>query len=171
MFTTLTIATVLGLTALAKPFPFFGENFVHRYSRGNLHEFTPTDQPDLEKWTTMLTVNRYPTAKTGEELARIANNVLGAYQDNGGKVLRTASTRRTAKKPAEHLIVIAFVRSEFSEVAFTRFWLSQNRGVSLAYSRRFTGEDSARKLDEWVKANGAKLEKSLMAVKTVPSGK
>jgi hypothetical protein len=57
-------------------------------------------------WRDMLTVNVFEGVRTGEELAEVANKVLGNYQARG-KVLRTDSKPGTADRRAEHLIVAA----------------------------------------------------------------
>lgn len=151
-----------------KTYTFFGSKFVHRHSDGGLHEFTPKDQPNLDNWTEMLTLNRYATIKAGEDLAKVANNVLGAYQDHGGKVLKTSSIPRTEKRTAEHLIVVSFDRNKFSEVAFSRFLIDGGIGCSLVFSHRSYGGKSRAEVAAWIAKNGAKIEKELMAVKVMP---
>jgi hypothetical protein len=45
-------------TADAKPTFVFGSvGYFHRWSDNDQHEFTPTSQNDLQKWTDMITIN------------------------------------------------------------------------------------------------------------------
>jgi hypothetical protein len=58
-------------TTADKPaFMFGGVGYFHRWSQNDQHEFTPTGQDDLEKWSDMITINVYPTAHDGDALAR-----------------------------------------------------------------------------------------------------
>lgn len=153
----------------AKPaFSFDKVEFFHRYTKGNLHEFTPKGQSDLAKWTDMFTINDYPNVKDGEALARSANAVLETYKANKAVVVRTNSVPRTATKPAEHLIVVLFPRPEFIEAAFTRFLLDKGAGASLVYSHRIYGSKAGDAMSAWLKDNGERVEKALMAVPGVP---
>jgi hypothetical protein len=145
-------------------FNFNGQPYFHRYSKGNLHEFTPKGQSDLLKFADMVTINRYPSAKDGESLAATANNVLEVYKSNGAKVLKTSSVPRTEKKPAEHLIVVVFGRPNFLEASFARFSNVNGAGASMVYSHRIYGAKVGDAMMKWLGANGEKVEKSLMAM-------
>lgn len=144
------------------PIKFNGVSYVHRYSKGVTHEFTPKSQPDLNKWTDMLTLNVYDNVKDGEGLATAANNVLEAYKGAKAMVVRTNSIPRTATKPAEHLIVVLFPQPKFIEAAFARFAMNKNRGVSVVYSHRIYGTKAGDAMSTWIKANGQKIENLLM---------
>jgi hypothetical protein len=64
-------------TTTDKPaFVFWGVGYFHRWSQNDQHEFTPTAQDDLEKWSDMVTINVYPSAHDGDALAVKANAVL-----------------------------------------------------------------------------------------------
>ncbi len=139
---------------------FDGIEFLHRNSEGNLHEFTPADQEDLEAWTDMLSVIVYPDVEDGDDLAEIANRVLGLYKGNGD-ILRTNSIRRTDEKPAEHFIAAVLAGNEFIESALARFVLVDGTGIGLVRSRRAYG-DSAEEVGVWIKENGPKTEETLM---------
>lgn len=144
------------------------QQYVHRFSQGNLHEFTPKSQPDLKKWSDMVTLNNYPHVKDGDGLAKAANGVLTTYQDNKAVILRTNSVPRTPKKEAEHLIVAMFARADFTEITFARFVMQKGQGISLVYSHRIAGKPVNATIDKWLKANGPSIEKELMAVTVFP---
>jgi hypothetical protein len=144
-------------------FAFAGVGYFHRWSQNNQHEFTPERQPDLQKWTDMMTVNIYPDVRDGDGLAAKANAVLENYKSQKGMVLKTDSIPRTKDRPAEHLIAVVFARPEFIEVAFARFKLADGTGCSLVYSHRIYGEKVGDEMSAWLKANGAETEKTLMA--------
>lgn len=149
-------------------FTFDKVEYFHRYTKGHLHEFTPKGQSDLKKWTDMFTINDYPAVKDGEALAKSANSVLETYMANQAMVVRTDSVPRTPTKPAEHLIVVLFPRKEFIEVAFTRFLLDKEVGASLVYSHRIYSAKAGDAMSEWLKANGERIERALMAIPGVP---
>lgn len=150
------------------PVKFNGGTYVHRYSKGNLHEYTPKSQPDLKKWTDMFTINDYPQVKDGEGLASMANTVLENYKGGKAMVVRTNSLPRTATKPAEHLIVVLFPQPTFIEAAFARFVMNGKQGASLVYSHRIYGTKAGDAMSTWLKSNGEKVEKALMAMRSVP---
>jgi len=142
--------------------------YYHRYTKENLHEFTPKDQPDLKKWTDMVTINDYPHIKDGEGLAKAANGILDAYETKKAIIVRTDSVPRTEKKPAEHLIVAMFPQPNFIEVSFTRLVLEKGVGASLVYSHRIYGAKAGDAMSKWLTANGEKTEKALMTVAAIP---
>ena len=150
-------------------FVFREVNYFHRWSQGDQHEFTPTGQEDLEKWSDMITVNAYPDVDDGDSLAARANAVLENYKSHQARVLKTDSVPRTSDRPAEHLIAAVFGRPEFIEVAFARFKMVDGKGYSLVYSHRLYGKKIGEPMSEWLSANGAEVEKSLMEWKPSPA--
>ncbi len=162
---TMLLPLVLGTPGKTPPpIKFNGGTYVHRYSKGNLHEYTPKSQSDLKKWTDMFTINDYPQVRDGEGLATMANGVLENYKGAKAMVVRTNSTPRTATKPAEHLIVVLFPQPTFIEAAFTRLVMNGKTGCSLVYSHRIYGTKAGDAMSTWLKSNGEKIEKALMAM-------
>lgn len=149
-------------------FTFAGSSYVLRYEKDNLFEYTPKGQTDLNKWTDMVTVNRYVHVKDGEGLASAANSVLETYKANRAMVVKTSSVPRTDKKEAEHLIVVLFPTQNFIEAAFARFVMDKGVGHSVVYSHRIYGKKAGDAMSQWLKANGDKREKELMGMK-IPS--
>ena len=143
-------------------FSFSGVPYFHRFSKNDLHEYTPSGQENLEAWKDMVTINQYPKVKDGEALAATANAVLENYKAAKGLVLRTDSLPRTKDRPAEHLIAVAFGRPEFMEVAFARFRLRDGVGMSVVYSHRIYGKKAGNEMSAWLKKNGPATESSLM---------
>ncbi|WFB34960.1 hypothetical protein P3T73_12405 [Kiritimatiellota bacterium B12222] len=137
-------------------------DYFHRWSKNNQHEFTPKDQEDLSKWKDMLTVNFYPEVKSGEDLAGIANNVLGLYQQHGAMVLRVNSIPRTDDKEAEHLIAVLFSQKDFIEIVFTRIAMTKSDACSIVYSHRIYGSKAGDEASVWLQKNGENSEKALM---------
>ena len=149
-------------------FTFAGTSYFHRYTTGEQHEHTPAGQEDLKAWTDMVTLHYYRNAKDGDALAAVANSVLGNYTAHKAKVIRTDSIPRTKDRPAEHLIVVAFGRPEFIEIAFSRFRMHQGIGTSVIYSRRVYGKGVGNQMSEWLKQNGAAIEKTLLSWDEMP---
>ena len=157
-------------TTADKPaFMFGGVGYFHRWSQNAQHEFTPTGQDDLEKWSDMITINVYPTAHDGDALAVKTNAVLENYKSHGGRVLRTDSVPRTPDRPAEHFIAVIFGRPNFLEAAFGRFKLVDGVGCSIVYSHRIYGEKVGDQMSKWLNDNGPKMEKMLMGWNNSPS--
>jgi hypothetical protein len=146
----------------APAFEFRQVKYFHRWSDKNQHEYTPDKQEDLDHWSDMITVNGYPDVHDGDGLAARANAVLQNYKNHQGKILKTNSVPKTNDRPAEHLIVVKFVQSDFVEIAFARFRLVANKGHSFVYSHRFHGDDKNEKVTVWLEAEGDALEKALM---------
>jgi hypothetical protein len=144
-------------------FTFAGSGYYSRYVKGNLHEFTPKDQPNLDKFTDMVTINKYASVKDGDALAATANSVLELYQNNKAVIVKTSSVPRTDKKPAEHLIVGKFVREGMVEISYARFLLRKEVGYSVVYSHRAYGKKAVETMNSWLKQVGANREKDLMA--------
>lgn len=165
-------AVLVGNIVLQKadkpPFTFKGVQYIYRYTNDNLHEYTPKSQPDLKKWTDMVTINDYPNVKTGDDLANSANSVLEAYKGHQSRIVKTDSVPRTAKKEAEHLIVAMFPRADFTEVSFTRLLMVDGKGCSLVYSHRIYGKKVGETMSKWLTKNGPGYEKALMSLSPVP---
>ena len=157
--------------AAAKPAPmtltFEGAQYVHRWSQKGQNEFTRPAEPNLSTWHDMVTINVHEQVGNGDQLAALANGVLGNYQANG-KILRTDSRPRTPQRPAEHLVVAILSAPGVMEAAFARLVLVEGKGVVLVYSHRAYGKDAAATLGPWLQANGQKVETALMAWNRMP---
>lgn len=141
---------------------FRGTEFVHRWSRQGQHEFTPAGETDLARWNDMLTLNLHAGATTGEQVAGVANQVLANYQRHG-KILQTRSKPRTAREPAEHLVVAVLGTPALLEAAFARCQLHDGTGLVTVVSHRIHGQAAGPAMSTWLQANGAALEQALMA--------
>jgi len=147
---------------------FRGRSFMHRWSKGGQHEFTPADSADLATWRDMLTLNLHAAVTTGEQLAEVANKVLGNYQ-RAGKILQTRSTPRTAARPAEHLLVAVLGTPDLLEAAFARCLLHDGTGIVAVVSHRVYGKAAGPQMSDWLRANGPQVEQALMAWAALPS--
>lgn len=147
---------------------FCGTSFMHRWSKGGQHEFTPADSADLATWRDMLTLNLHAAVTTGEQLAEVANKVLGNYQ-RAGKILQTRSTPRTAARPAEHLLVAVLGTPDLLEAAFARCLLHDGTGIVAVVSHRVYGKAAGPQMSDWLRANGPQVEQALMAWAALPS--
>ncbi len=147
---------------------FAGVKYLHRFSKDDLHEYTPDGQEDLNKFKDMFTINYYPNAKDGDGLASMANGTLENYKAAKAMVLKTNSTPRTTDKPAEHLIAVLFPQPTFIEAAFARFRMHKGVGTSVVYSHRIYGK-AGNAMSDWLKKNGADIEKKLMAWNGMPA--
>jgi hypothetical protein len=146
---------------------FRGVDYLHRWSKNGQNEFTPKGQEDLNKWQDMITINVHEAVVNGDQLAALANRVVGNYQ-RVGKILRTDSKPRMPRREAEHLAVALLQTPTFLEAAFARFLLVDGVGYVIVYSHRIYGKEAA-KIGEWLQANGPSVETSLMAWKSMPS--
>jgi hypothetical protein len=149
-------------------FTFAGIEWLHRWSKAGQNEFTPKGQEDLAAWRDMVTLNLHDAVRSGEQLAELANRVLGTYRANG-RILRTHSNPRTPQREAEHLIAAAFVTPKLGEAAFARVVLVGGTGCVAVRSHRIYGEQSGQKLSEWLRANGPTVERELMAWEGIPT--
>jgi hypothetical protein len=145
---------------------FGGVEYVHRWSQKGQNEFTPPAQPDLKKWRDMVTVNVHDQVRNGDQLAALANGVLGNYQ-RAGKIVRTDSKPRTPQREAEHLIVAVLAADGVMEAAFARVMLVEGKGVIVVYSHRAYGKDVAS-LGPWLESKGEATETTLMAWNKLP---
>src|SRR4051812_8183988 len=154
--------TMMAADSASPAFSFRQIEYFHRWSQGNQHEFTPAKQEDLEHWSDMVTINDYPGVDEGEKMAGTANAVLGNYKRAKGKILKTSSVPAIDERPAEHFIGVLFSRTDFHEAAFARFKLVDGKAHSFVYSHRIYGDKAADQMNDWLKANGEKVEKVLM---------
>jgi hypothetical protein len=155
-------AAVISAADKKAAFEFQDEEYFHRWSQGEQHEFTPAQQEDLEHWTDMVTINGYPAVTEGEKLAGVAKMVLENYRTHGGKILKTKSLPATDKQPAEHFIAVLFTRPGFAEAAFARFKLVDGKGYSFVYSHRIYGKQAKEEMGEWLKDSGETTEEALL---------
>ncbi|HEY0944510.1 MAG TPA: hypothetical protein VGD81_04555, partial [Opitutaceae bacterium] len=147
---------------------FAKEEYFHRWSKDDQHEFTPRGQEDLMRWSDMVTLHSYQNAKDGEGLAATANAVLENYKRAQAKLVRTDSVPRTAEKPAEYLIVVLFPQPDFIEAVFARFKLEGGVGRSFIYSHREYGKKVGDQMSAWLQKNGPATEKALMSMEPLP---
>jgi len=150
-------------------FAFGTASYLHRFTQGNQHEYTPAGQEDLNAWTDMVTLLVYPAVKDGEGLAATASAVLDNYKANKAVVVRTDSVPRTKDKPAEHLMVVIFGRPEFIEIAFSRFRLHNGVGSAIVYSHRIYGKTVGDAMNAWMQQNAPATEKTLMTWDAMPA--
>jgi hypothetical protein len=163
-----TLAQTKGSKDGTSAFLFADTEYFHRYTINDQHEFTPAGQENLKTWADMVTLHYYRNARDGDALASVANSVLGNYTAAKAKVIKTNSVPQTKGKPAEHLIVVAFGRPEFIEIAFSRFRMHEGIGSSIIYSHRVYGKGVGNEMSEWLKQNGATIEKTLMSWDAMP---
>ena len=147
---------------------FRGTSFVHRWSKDGQHEFTPQGDADLKAWRDMVTLNVHEAVTQGEQLATVANKVLGNYQQHG-KILQTRSVPRTPERPAEHLIVAVLGTPQLLEAVFARCLLRDGTGMVAVVSHRVYGKGVGPEMSDWLKANGPQVEQALMAWGPLPS--
>lgn len=153
--------------AAATALSFRDVGYLHRWSKDGQHEFTPDDQSDLQAWTDMLIVNVHPGVTSEQQLAGLANAVLGNYQ-NAGKILKTGSKPKTPDQLAEHLAVAVLGAPGVLEATFARFVLADGVGTVVSYSHRIYGNAAGPAMNDWLKIYGAQVESALMDWKTVP---
>ena len=147
---------------------FNGTRYEHRWSKGNQHEFTPAGQEDLSAWQDMITLVPQREVRDGETLAVLAESLLARYQSDG-KILKTGSTPRTDRRPAEHFLIALLPGRGFFETVFVRFKLIDGTGVMAIYAHRNYGETAAQDFGPWFQANGATVERALMAWDDIPT--
>ena len=145
-----------------------GTDYLHRWSKGGQHEFTPQGQEDLTKWDTMLTLNVHEPVRTGDQLADAANRLVGNYQ-RAGKILRTDSKPRTDKAEAEHFVAAILISREFLEAAFARVVLHDGEGLIVVYSKRVYGAKAGNEMSAWLEKNGPEAERQLLAWTSLPA--
>ena len=134
----------LPMITMAANFQFDNQNYLFRWTDGQLYEFTPEGQSDLNNWEEMVSFPIFQSVDNGERLAEIANQTLANYQSVEGMLLATDSRPATDTQPAEHFVAYLFIQRETMEFAANRLLLSKDYGVSVVYSKRFykqKGED------------------------------
>lgn len=156
-----------GNVVLAKV-PFNGSDYFHRWSKNGQNEFTPQGEEDLKAWKSMLTVIVYDGARTGDDLAGVANRVLEAYRTRG-RVVKTDSKPRTRDREAEHFAAVVLGDPEFLEAAFARFLLFEQTGMVVVFSKRIYGRRVGDDMSAWLVKNGPAIEEALMSWKGIPS--
>jgi hypothetical protein len=147
---------------------FDGVGYLHRWSKDDQHEFTPSEQGDLDHWADMVTIHYYRQVVDGEGLAATANAVLGSYKSHGAVVVKTNSVPRTPEKPAEYLMIVVFPQPDFIEAVFTRFKIVNGTGASVIYSHREYGKKIGDQMSAWLKSHGPATEKALMSLENIP---
>jgi hypothetical protein len=160
-----------GIAAETKPaseLRFGGVVYLHRWSQNAQNEFTPRGEEDLARWHDMLTINLHDRVRDGDQLAAVANTVLGNYQA-AGKVLTTDSKPRTPHHPAEHYAAAVLGDPKFLEAVFARFLLVEGRGVVVVYSHRVYGANAGPEMSAWLDQHGAATDKLLRDWTGMPS--
>jgi hypothetical protein len=155
--------------AVAAPvFEFAGKPFVHRWSHGGQHDFTPPAQTDASKWEDMMTVQVYDKVHTPDQLAFVADSVLVAYQ-RSGQIIRKSTSQATPDRPTEHIVVAVLQDKGIREMAFARFRLTPEGGQAIVYSHRVYGIKPDEAAAAWFRANDGAIEKAMMTWTGLPS--
>lgn len=169
-FSQLTTIFILSLghaiSAHATSFTFKDEAYMLRWNDGQLFEFTPEGQENLDDWQTMVSFILFQSINDGEGLAGIANQILARYQTHKGMLMATDSIPASDVQPAEHFMAYLFISPDSFEFAANRILLLEGIGVSVVYSRRFynkKGEDG-NFVSNWMEKHGSEIEASLKAI-------
>jgi hypothetical protein len=162
------VANTSAPSPIARSLAFGGTTYVHRWSQNGQNEFTPPSDADLARWRDMVTINVNEHVRTGDDLAALANGVLGNYR-KFGKIVRTDSKPRTAQHPAEHLVVAVLGDPGFLEAAFARFVLVDGGALVIVYSHRIYASKAGDAMSQWLSANGPSVERTLMDWDGAPS--
>jgi hypothetical protein len=155
--------------AAATKLSFGGVEYVHRWSQNGQNEFTPAAQPNLKTWTDMVTIIVNERVTNGEQLAQLANGVVGNY-GKAGEVVRTDSKPRTTQAEAEHFIAAMLHAQDVTEAVFARVVMVEGRGMIVVYSHRAYGPHSQTSIGPWMDRNGPATERALMAWTGMPKG-
>jgi hypothetical protein len=147
---------------------FNGTSYVHRWSKGGQNEYTPPGEEDLAAWKSMVTINVHDAVRNGDQLAGLANRVVGNYQATG-KILRADSKPRTKDHEAEHFAAVMMPDPKFLEAVFARILLAEGRGVVIVYSKRVYGSAAGDEMSAWLAKNGEASEKALRSWTGLPS--
>lgn len=148
--------------SVATVLTFRGADYEHRWPKNGQNEFTPKGQADLNAWVDMVTANVHDNVSTGDQLAALANGVLGAYTSTG-KILRSHSRPQEANSPAEHLVVAVLGASHVLEAAFARFVMVDGVGVTAVYSHRIYGANAGPEMTNWIRSSASQVDSALMA--------
>ena len=147
----------------------FGDvDYLQRWSKNGQNEYTPKSDPDLKKWRDMITINVFENVETGDQLAEVANRIVGNYQA-AGKIIRTDAKPRTKDAPAEYLIVASLGDRAFLEGVFARLVLRNGTGYAIVRSHRVYGRNAGPAMSTWLQADGPATESLLMKWDQLPS--
>jgi hypothetical protein len=165
-------AAAMASAVAAPPAPsttlnFMGTPYLHRWSQGGTHDFTPLAQSDLAKWRDKVTIQYDTQITTSEQLTAIANAALAGFQ-KGGLVIRTNSLAASPGRPAEHMIVAVTSDTGLRQMIFTRFRMTPEGGEVIVYSHRVYGIKPDAEASTWFKAHDIDIEKAMMAWADIP---
>ena len=164
---TLLLVITTGASAQPISLDFDDETFLHRWSQGDQHEFTPRGQEELSAWEEMLTVIYFPAVRDDEALTGVVKSILGMYQTNG-TILGTAFVGPTETSEAERLVVAQLGYGLELEVVFARILLAHGQGVAIVYSKRFGEAASEPLVSAWVEENIQGKMDSILAWSGLP---
>lgn len=143
--------------------------FVHRWSYGDkMHEFTPPGQEDLSSWQDMITMEYLPGIKNRQDLARLADKLLGFYQERGGKIVGSIALHTLDDPVTEHFIAVLLGTSEVIEFVQTRLQILDGIGTVTTYAHRIYAPHRAN-MAVWMPKNGPAREKALLRWQGTPS--
>ncbi len=146
-----------------------GQAFVHRWSYGDImHEFTPPGQDDLSSWQDMITMEYLPGIENREDLATLADKLLEAYQERGGKIIGSIALHTLDDPVTEHFIAALLGTSEVIELVQTRLQILDGIGTVTTYAHRFYAPHRAD-MATWMPKNAPAREKALLRWQGSPS--
>lgn len=150
---------------------FRDKEFIHRYSKGSLHEFTPEGQEDLSKWNDMLSIVHIGEAKNEEELKKLSDGLFKFYKQSGGKLFGMRVQDKTKDSPSEYLGGIIFAKENMTEYVKTKVVLRDGKVYALVYSHRFYLQiaKSQEAIKQWLTDNEEKNIYAMWDWKKFPS--
>lgn len=149
---------------------FNGQDYVLREAKdGTVFNFTPRDQPDVQKRTDLFSVVTYRDVQNYEQLVAQKNRVVATYDHPGAKVFTAKDAEPSADFRGESYLVAGQCADGYCDANVARFVLSGGMGFALIYTRSFydtrsddAAHDAPHALGEWINSQGTQVTTSLL---------
>ncbi|HEY4560337.1 MAG TPA: hypothetical protein VIG54_06325 [Lysobacter sp.] len=128
--------------------------YVHRYSDGGLHEYTPEGQDDLDRFADMLTLLPTPEDLRAADLESYSIHMAAVHTRRGGEVLSRECEAATPVHVADCTLLIRFAKAGHVELAVDKQMATKRGLVAMALAHREYGEGAAGRAVAWTQGEG-----------------
>lgn len=123
--------------------------YEHRGSDGDLHEFTPAGQDDLERYAEMVTLPPSP-ARGEDELERYTDEKAEVARRRGGDVLSNRCEPATPTHVADCTLLVVYAQADHVELAVAKHMAVAGTIVPVLFAHREYGDGADARAEAWI---------------------
>lgn len=124
--------------------------YEHRWSDGDFHEFTPTGQDDLDRYSEMITLPPSPAGRTAADLERYTDEKATTTRTRGGEVLSQRCEPATPTHVPDCTLLVVYAKPDHVELAVSKHMAAAGTIVPVLFAHREYGEGAGQRAQAWM---------------------